>query len=597
MRKSSRSYYRSPQFISLIVAIIYLFCFSYWLVTVLLDETDSPSNQNTIIAPFYEVDQYLYDLHKLEAVDNQRRRQQQQQLLPLPLKQGQKVEKSSTSSTFIEESNSTVALPPSFLAMFPVVVESPYQENKSDKNMRNRSLTKKPWFILHVGPQKTMSSSMQCTLKQYQSQLAQDNYIFLGKVDIRACDMEGMKIGSISLPFEDDSCVTQLVHAVTETNLTNATTRATITMDQEQLVLKVPCWNQFSTALDEYARTQTNLIVSDEKFSERHLQQWPVSTANIIWTLIKQRLERQWNIRVIVVYRRYYEWLASVKNQGDKYSLGRRGMKLWEGPEKEPIFTQLNRWIHNTSEIPSPYTPEVYHYYATTLQLDTIVLNMHDSTVDLLEAWVCFAIPNATTTCTTYQQDKKNENDEARQQQKQQQQRRTNPSQIPSYDQIAYAAWQRGLIRDLRGFRKGADRMFYTEMLGRHQQIHKNLSTMDLPRSCPSPWDILPFLRLSQLYEQKFLPTFAQSSLGLETLEESFWKDAVYKKFFCTVNVTTMLADPEWKQFLFEIWDPRAGIMPQDWKNSTYKITSANFTSSTTRRAKRKKNNLKLFAD
>jgi hypothetical protein len=76
-------------------------------------------------------------------------------------------------------------------------------------------------------------------------------------------------------------------------------------------------------------------------------------------------------------------------------------MKTWEkGPAKEPLFPHLLRWMSNATEIPPPYTPQVYQVYHDELKLPVSVLNMHDGT-GLVDKFLCRVLKNATTACQT----------------------------------------------------------------------------------------------------------------------------------------------------------------------------------------------------
>ena len=102
---------------------------------------------------------------------------------------------------------------------------------------------------------------------------------------------------------------------------------------------------------------------------EVQLFRWGVGRTLDFWKLLREQLKGRYRLKIVVVYRRWHEWITSLKNQGDKYSLGRQCMKAWppQGPEKEPIFPHLSRWMRNKSEIPSPFAQEIYDAYAISM--------------------------------------------------------------------------------------------------------------------------------------------------------------------------------------------------------------------------------------
>jgi hypothetical protein len=128
-----------------------------------------------------------------------------------------------------------------------------------------------------------------------------------------------------------------------------------------------------------------------------------------------------------------------------------------------------------------------------------------------------------------------------------------------------------------RGFRRGADRIFITEMIGRRQnRLHSK--PYDLPLTCPTWDDVQPLLQQTLHYEATFLPEFFHSDQGEVSIRDQFAKDFHGQKF-CTVNVTAVLADYEWRKFLANQWHPKRGSKPMDWENTHYSITSANYST------------------
>ena len=425
-----------------------------------------------------------------------------------------------------------------------------------------------------------MSSGIQCVLQDMKPFLQKDDYVFVGKVDARACSKNSIKVDINprleTIFWEYDTCVADL--------LINSSNGSSTPSSEENLLNNVECWTEFTSALQELPAR--NIILSDEKLSEVQMQWWGVDKTIQFWKFMKEQLASKYNVHIVMVYRRYHEWLASIKNQGDKYSLGRPHMKLWppDGPQKEPIFPHLMRWIHNVTEIPSPYTPQMYDLYRNQLQLDVSLLNMHDPTKDMIEDFLCHSLVNAKHTCNEYKQ----EMDRQRQDKvttaattaasRKKYTYTSNPSENHFCDMIAYDAYQQGIIRDLRGYRKGADRIFFNEVISRRlEKMH--MTPYDLPLICPSNEELQPLLDITLQYEQDFLPSFYNSEYGKTKIQSKFWKD-VSKQKFCTVNTTAVLQQPAWKIFLQQQWRPKRGKKPTDWDYTTYKITNDNFTST-----------------
>jgi hypothetical protein len=131
------------------------------------------------------------------------------------------------------------------------------------------------------------------------------------------------------------------------------------------------------------------------------------------------------------------------------------------------------------------------NFYHELLKLPFSLLNMHEGT-DLLDNFICKVLRGATHTCQAY---RSNPSDY---------QYHSNPSGNHFYDMIAYDTYHQGLIRDLRGYRKGADCLFVNEMMSRRQlQLHR--ATWDLPLACPMHEQVQPFLTESFGFRTRFL--------------------------------------------------------------------------------------------
>lgn len=143
-------------------------------------------------------------------------------------------------------------------------------------------VTHKPMLIMHVGPIKTASTSLQDALTIYHKFLESDNYYYLGKVNKEYADnFRGRE--DVYRPFiygcfwGDDGSV-----------------EFTQKCDKEQQL--------FTDILRDHLHAGHNVIMSDESMgrdlSERE------------WALLKQTFAG-FDVKVVVAYRRYHEWLVS----------------------------------------------------------------------------------------------------------------------------------------------------------------------------------------------------------------------------------------------------------------------------------------------
>jgi len=177
----------------------------------------------------------------------------------------------------------------------------------------------KPHLVLHVGPSKTGTTSLQTDLTRFQDRgyLAADNYFYAGRY---------------YHPFYNEKGILQ-VNKTTSPLLDEARG-----MLQKECTLspRSRCCAEFKRQLDEYRRLGLNVILSDEAFNHFWL-----SPAD--YHAIREALQDEWDVVVVVGYRRFYEWIASYKYQRDRLDHKNVVWKnAWPGPEGgkpiDPLF-------------------------------------------------------------------------------------------------------------------------------------------------------------------------------------------------------------------------------------------------------------------
>ena len=146
----------------------------------------------------------------------------------------------------------------------------------------------KPYFIVHIGPSKTGTTTIQKESVALEDVLARDDYVYMGKFSKRKYQLHGYRA------LKQDSCLFE-----TESYLLNNTGK-----DHHQaLAMDVPCWNERMTNLQQFHK---NVVVSEEAYSFSLLQK----LLNAISTAF-----RDWNLLYVVTYRRYAEWMLSALKQ------------------------------------------------------------------------------------------------------------------------------------------------------------------------------------------------------------------------------------------------------------------------------------------
>jgi hypothetical protein len=174
----------------------------------------------------------------------------------------------------------------------------------STSNMSDTTKNTKPTLLLHVGPHKTSTTFLQCVLTNMMDTLALDNYVYFGR-HFASC-------------LKNEDLVDE----------------ATLNSSPDFLFERGPGRDLFSTkaafsptflnALRETHSQGKNAILMDEgfnRFTEEQTQ------------LIMDEFSANWNVKLIMNYRRLYEILPSYYNQQNKPIKGHSNpsYSLWPG--------------------------------------------------------------------------------------------------------------------------------------------------------------------------------------------------------------------------------------------------------------------------
>lgn len=367
----------------------------------------------------------------------------------------------------------------------------------------------RPWFIMHVGPPKTATTTLQIEMGTLVSlqRLAQDDYLYIGR-DSRYTDKSeeyGMK------PFRiltDSGC-----------HLRVRAARLDNTSMPE-------CWQEFMTDLNELQGM--NMIASDER--------WGFMDSKVYWDwqAIRESLSERFNLRIVVSYRRFSEWLLSVYSQQQRESMyARRKWPQQHGaPPVTPLFSSLQVLMNN------PY-PFKYLYTDTLVSklkrfnITVDILNLHSEN-GIMPTLMCGLVPNANRSC------RKSIERHATNLTK-----RSNVALNFDYDTIACKAAELGLL-DMELHQRPEVAKLAAVF---HQEI---LNATELPMKCPSKAELQPLLQRSLELESKILPDFYKSPLGKTAHEQDFWQ-AVDNHKFCSINVQAVLQQEAWRRFFMNL--------------------------------------------
>ena len=283
------------------------------------------------------------------------------------------------------------------------------------------------------------------------------------------------------------------------------------------------------------------------------------SWSPIDWKLLKETLEDEWNIVVLMGYRRYFDWLPSSYQQINRYSPAKPKLKFWPSREDEPgkgkeipyLFPGLWKQKSKLGGLAYHDTDQLVQMIDNILP--TVLFNMEDKRpldldnstdiilppnekVSLLSRFFCTTLQEAgvTTDFTCHQslEADKNLTSEVI----------ANPSKTVFYDSLTVAAYRKKMIKST---------LVRHKVVMRVQAFHRdvlNQTDRDFPVLCPSNTELEEFLALSLSKEARLLPTFYNTTDGHDSHVAAFWEN-VKKNKYCWIDTEKTLQQEEWINF------------------------------------------------
>ena len=233
------------------------------------------------------------------------------------------------------------------------------------------STDRRPLAIIHIGPRKCATTNIQYVLghETTRNLLEQDNFVYLGKG-------AGLKTGVHALQKKMGIYIRDCLWKPRK--CTNETTNL---------------WMEFVQSIQTLRKNGQNIIVSDEAIPHVVIRSQDM----------QQMMDAfdGYNIRIIMAYRRYYEWIISEYNQQYKESYTHiiQPFVTWYRQQQQQVPSKLR------SEVYAPPNKELMERYRPYVD-EVRVFNMHDGlgNQDLIERFVCQMIPEATITCRVAKQ-------------------------------------------------------------------------------------------------------------------------------------------------------------------------------------------------
>lgn len=398
--------------------------------------------------------------------------------------------------------------------------------------------TQKSYFILHVGPPKTATTTLQLALKSFANILQErDNVLYFSP-------------GNVSVPLVErlhsSNCHVKLKQVREEHEAKNSS--------QAQLrnaLASVKCWKPFLDSIQSFRQNYTDTVsfmYSAEGFGIAWAR--PTDWISLRETLASLNIE----LVVVITYRRYYEWLLSSKQHTEKWTGAKKFITEW--PEKGGRITEpflplsLNLPFGKLGSVwfPFLYTDAMVAMIAPHVP-QTKILNLHEEK-SVLSTYLCDVLPNAPETCLYSLEKDASRSDEfrANTQGSFREKSKGMMQTVTSYDRIIMEAAKEGLINTTLIKRRTAG----LECRDFHQLVLNKTET-DLQVICPSQKLVNAMLNESLAKERAVVPDFYEKHRDAHLT--SFWKAAAEKKF-CVVNAALYLRIPIWRKFLQSLGRP-----------------------------------------
>ena len=420
----------------------------------------------------------------------------------------------------------------------------------------------RPVLTLHIGPPKTGSTTLQCTLESHRHNLEADNVVYVGRPECPSANI-GIEHKREFRVFEQAlvtgyDCQQQL-------------------NDNEQDIVQnrsypLPaCWDEFVSKLEQYHHDGKQFIFSDEAMANRiaRTRQYRPGLP-YPWKALKVTLERiGWDVRILLVHRPLYDYLPSVYIEQYKDGPNKRRLRQWfgggehcpaQGGREVPLPFRSDTGEITIARLLEPHhtlfpIPAQVYELSQSNGYTTILVDMMDKfpstrsapngkDLDFIGHIVCNELPGTVSTCKSLLSQANDSNIRDEDTPLYISTRQLNPSLSLNYDFIAVEACRRGLINGTEVGRDVARRA-----VQERQEGELKLSANDFPLICPGETTTEKILVASLEHERRIRK--GSWSLELESgHNDSFRKKVVAKKKFCVVDSRKVLEDDGWVDFM-----------------------------------------------
>jgi len=279
-------------------------------------------------------------------------------------------------------------------------------------------------------------------------------------------------------------------------------------------------WVKFNDFLTQAKENKMNVLISTERY-------WKISSIDVYKFLF-----RSFEVKIVVGYRRLYEYVPSVYGQYYKFGCAKKI------PHDPPLYIETSSLIPSLSYFSLSWMNNLNHPTLAKLtqfkpSFDNIeVLNIHSSCVVCI--FFCNVVQNAHKTCEAVRLKYLKEN--------------IHNKNVGKPIWVSRLAQQ--LLKASGGHDKPSKRLechALTREITQYMNKELNWSLFDLPKTC-MPKNILnKFLNNSLGTEEMLLPRFFSSDEGEEVHRIEF--ELASNNMLCDVDVSAIRDDKNWENF------------------------------------------------
>uniref|UniRef100_A0A7S2K215 Sulfotransferase domain-containing protein n=1 Tax=Leptocylindrus danicus TaxID=163516 RepID=A0A7S2K215_9STRA len=409
------------------------------------------------------------------------------------------------------------------------------QDEPQTIRLNTRTQQKRPRFILHPGPHKTGTTTIQCDLEDLMEDLVRyDSLVYSGKYQ---CQRRKAQLQYAKNKFQFPYYMPGNMVCLRDTFVKECDNARP--------------WNEFTTALGAiHDKGNLNVLHSDEGLSRidaKGLRQLNRALNN----------HDSWDVSVVIAYRWYFEWIASFYNEIYEAAGHWPELKKWPGRHGGvaiPAFgdfldivlrgdvssldssrEQFINTVHivqgdNAFYHPSFVLREKFRRHFA----DVLIFDIHDFEGDLTANFLCRVL-NVKHTCAA--QITKSEMEQVKSR---------NLSVDLHYDILVVAAYEAGYLLN-----QNLKRM---DVVAKAKDRQENLgfSAKDFPMKCLFPSQEEKLLKLSIKYERDIFPERFQNDHDAKKREDALkngFAKSIAKNKFCSIDATKVLNDEGWKLF------------------------------------------------